>query len=123
MNVTGVPVPEKMNTVKVAPFSGLRSLLPVVLLPLVCFSFGPLSSASALHSFQPARTAHKLSHEDELFLEDLEHRSFRYFWDQADSGTGLVPDRARMDGSPLDENHQHVASIAATGFGLTTLCI
>jgi hypothetical protein len=28
-----------------------------------------------------------------------------------------------MDGSPLDANHQNVASIAATGFGLTALCI
>jgi hypothetical protein len=28
-----------------------------------------------------------------------------------------------MDGSPLDENHRDVASIAATGFGLTGLCI
>jgi len=28
-----------------------------------------------------------------------------------------------MDGSTLDENHQNVASIAATGFGLTALCI
>lgn len=57
------------------------------------------------------------------FLDDLQQRSFRYFWEQADPQTGLVPDRARMDGSPLDENHQNVASIAATGFGLTSLCI
>ena len=28
-----------------------------------------------------------------------------------------------MDGSPLDANHRTVASIAATGFGLTSLCI
>lgn len=28
-----------------------------------------------------------------------------------------------MDGSPLDANHQNVGSIAATGFGLTSLCI
>lgn len=28
-----------------------------------------------------------------------------------------------MDGSALDANHQNVASIAATGFGLTSLCI
>lgn len=48
---------------------------------------------------------------------------FRYFWEQADPQTGLVPDRARMDGSPLDENHHDVASIAATGFGLTALCV
>ena len=35
------------------------------------------------------------------FLDDLQQRSFRYFWEQADPQTGLVPDRARMDGSPL----------------------
>src|SRR5215213_4049541 len=56
-------------------------------------------------------------------LDDLQQRSFRYFWEQADSNTGLVPDRARMDGSPLPESHRNVASIAATGFGLTALCI
>ena len=60
---------------------------------------------------------------DERFLIDLEQHSFRYFWDEADPDTGLVPDRARMDGSPLDEGHRNVASIAATGFGLTALCI
>jgi len=57
------------------------------------------------------------------FIDDLQQRSFRYFWEQADPHTGLVPDRARMDGSPLDANHQNVASTAATGFGLTSLCI
>ena len=57
------------------------------------------------------------------FIDDLQQRSFRYFWEQADPQTGLVPDRARMDGSPLDATHQNVASIAATGFGLTSLCI
>src|SRR5678815_1729329 len=67
--------------------------------------------------------AHKLTREDEAFIEDLERRSFRYFWEQGDPQTGLVPDRARMDGSPLDESHRNVASIAATGFGLTALCI
>src|SRR5829696_6062240 len=57
------------------------------------------------------------------FIDDLQQRSFRYFWEQADPQTGLVPDRARMDGSPLAPSHQNVASIAATGFGLTATCI
>jgi hypothetical protein len=57
------------------------------------------------------------------FIDDLQQRSFRYFWEQADPQTGLVPDRARMDGAALDATHQNVASIAATGFGLTSLCI
>ena len=60
---------------------------------------------------------------NDAFINDLQQRSFRYFWEQADPNTGLVPDRARMDASPLDENHRDVASIAATGFGLTALCV
>jgi len=60
---------------------------------------------------------------DAIFLEDLEGRSFQYFWEQADPQTGLVLDRTRTDGSPSDENHRVIASIAATGFGLTGLCI
>jgi hypothetical protein len=77
----------------------------------------PVSAAEPVF-FQPA-----LSARDEAFLEDLERRMFSYFWEQADAQTGLVPDRARADGSPLDENHRDVASIASTGFGLTALCI
>jgi len=68
-------------------------------------------------------TSPVLSPNDQQFLEDLERRSFQYFLDQANPQTGLVPDRARMDGAPLDANHQDTASIAATGFGLTALCI
>src|SRR6185436_4861615 len=63
------------------------------------------------------------STQDEAFLEDLQRRSFQYFWEQADPQTGLVPDRARSDNSALDDNHRDVGSIAATGFGLTALCI
>jgi hypothetical protein len=72
------------------------------------------STATAQSSFSAA---------DEAFLEDLQKRLFQYFWDQADPQTGLVADRARTDGSPLDENHKNVGSIAATGFGLTALCV
>jgi hypothetical protein len=64
-----------------------------------------------------------LSARDRAFLEDLEHRSFQYFWEQGSPRTGLVLDRTRTDGSPADENHRNVASIAATGFGLTAVCI
>ena len=59
----------------------------------------------------------KFSPQDQTFLDDLEHRSFQYFWDQADPITGLISDRARIDGTLLDDNHRNVASTAATGFG------
>jgi hypothetical protein len=80
----------------------------------LCFLLSGVSTAPAQSTFSPA---------GEAFLEDLQKRSFQYFWEQADSQTGLVPDRARSDASALDENHQNVGSIAATGFGLTSLCI
>jgi hypothetical protein len=72
-----------------------------------------------------ARSArsHALGPNDRAFLEDLERRSFRYFEEQADPQTGHVRDRARTDGSPHDETHRDVASIAATGYGLAGLCI
>ena len=70
-----------------------------------------------------AADRYQLSNSDKAFLEDLSRRAFLYFWEQADPTTGLVLDRARTDGSPHDETHRGVASIAATGFGLTALCI
>ncbi|MFN7948512.1 MAG: glucoamylase family protein [Blastocatellia bacterium] len=68
-------------------------------------------------------SGHRLSRQDEAFLEDLSRRSFRYFQEQSDPHTGLVLDRARTDGSEHDEAHRNTASIAATGFGLTGWCI
>ncbi len=59
-----------------------------------------------------------LSAADERFLDGISSAAFRYFKEQANPGTGLVRDRARNDGSSLG-----VASIAATGFGLTAMCI
>ena len=49
---------------------------------------------------------------DDAFLEDLSRRSFRYFADNADPGTGLVLDRARADGSQADAGRGSAASSA-----------
>jgi hypothetical protein len=88
----------------------------ILLLAFLLLTF----SAVGLLALQEHRP---LTREDEAFLEDLERRSFRYFDEQADPTTGQVRERARTDGSPHDANHRDVASIAATGFGLTGLCI
>ncbi len=84
-----------------------------------------LMVVSYLHTLQihPALGQIPNSQSDEAFVEDLQRRSFRFFWEQMDPETGLVPDRARIDGTELDENHRNVASTAATGFGLTGICI
>ena len=75
------------------------------------------------HSALAVQQQSVFSNADHTFLEDLQRRSFQYFWEQSDLETGLAADRARTDGATLDENHQNVGSIAATGFGLTALCI
>jgi hypothetical protein len=60
-----------------------------------------------------------LAAEDDAFLEDLSRRTFMFFWDQADPGTGIVRDRSRTDGTPVND----IGSIAAVGFGLSSICI
>ena len=54
-----------------------------------------------------------------MFLEELERATVAYFWDQANPQTGLVKDRCNVRAA----DNSVVASIAATGFGLTALCI
>src|ERR1041384_7975183 len=35
---------------------------------------------------------------DDRFLDELERRSFQFFWEQTDPHTGLISDRAKADG-------------------------
>ena len=117
-------MPENMPSARVATPSGLLSIFVVFLLLFSCsptFARQPIPKAASLN-LQTAQ-GFTLSHQDDPFIADLERRSFQYFWEQADAQTGLVPDRARMDRKPLAESHRDIASIAATGFGLTALCI
>lgn len=64
-----------------------------------------------------------LSDDDLIFLEDIEQRACLYFAEQADPSTGQVLDRANNKTSTGAFDTHFVSSIAATGFGLTALCI
>lgn len=68
----------------------------------------------------PAPTSTTLAQPDHDFLYELECLTFRYFWEQASPATGLVKDRCNLR---VSADNGIVASIAATGFGLTALCI
>ncbi len=48
------------------------------------------------------------------FLDSLQHRSFRYFWNTTDPATGLTPDRYPS---------RTFSSIAAIGFGLSSYLV
>src|SRR5258706_16467245 len=90
---------------------------------LGCLPFAPLAFAQGKHV--PAATApaklgpFSISPEDDKFLHELEKATFQYFWEQANPKTGLVKDRCNT----RIADKGTVGSIAATGFGLTTLCV
>lgn len=56
---------------------------------------------------------------DDQLLDEIEKSSFDYFWNEASPRTGQVKDRALAAGG----DQRRMASIAATGFGLSALCI
>ena len=89
---------------------------------LVSCAASPHGDASSSRSWGAAEAADSQSHKVrrkllterfDPFFDELQARTFRYFWDLANPANGLVPDRW-PDGALPD-----FASIAAVGFGLT----
>ena len=64
-----------------------------------------------------------LSDEDLVFLEEMEHAACLFFSEQVDPASGQVLDRANSKNTTGQLDPLFVSSIAATGFGLTALCI
>jgi hypothetical protein len=64
-----------------------------------------------------------LSDADSAFLDEMERQACLYFYEQADPNTGQVLDRAYNQNTTGQIDPRFASSIAATGFGLTALCI
>ena len=64
-----------------------------------------------------------LSDADSAFLDEMERQACLYFYEQADPNTGQVLDRANNRATTGQIDPRFASSIAATGFGLTALCI
>ncbi|HEX2687802.1 MAG TPA: glucoamylase family protein [Kofleriaceae bacterium] len=88
------------------PHAGLLRWWPLGALALAAGCAGPPS-----HAPEPPGAS---SGADAALLDDLERRTFEFFWRTADPATGLVPDRYPTPS---------FSSIAAVGFGLTALAI
>jgi hypothetical protein len=56
---------------------------------------------------------------DDQLLDEIQRGSFQFFWNETNPSTGQVKDRALLNGN----DKRTMSSIAATGFGLTALCI
>jgi hypothetical protein len=110
-----------MTSHRMEPLSrreALKILGTALCVPCSRLLFFPSTSAQSVAQAGPAASP-ALSPEDDQFLNDLENRNFQYFWEQANPKTGLVKDRC----SVKTNDEGIVASLAATGFGLTALCI
>jgi hypothetical protein len=81
--------------------------------------FGLFPTPAPVAPYPPARRTKLLSDEDERLLEEIEHATFLYFWEQASPETGLVRDRCNARAP----DNKVLGNIAATGFGLTAICI
>jgi hypothetical protein len=99
-----------------------RQILRQVLGTGLCL---PFTTFLADAQQQPAASAanvnglSSLSAEDDQLLNDIEKTSILFFWEQGSSNTGMVKDRCNVH----TNDQGGAASIAATGFGLTALCI
>ena len=67
----------------------------------------------------PSAGGSPFSNSDDALLNQIEEACFQYFWTQAHPETGIVLDRCNARNPVTSE----LGSIAATGFGLTALCI
>jgi hypothetical protein len=109
---------------KVTPSNGpsRRDFVRQVLGVGGCLSFARLAfsqPARKLAVSSPKLGPGAISPEDDRLLNDLEKANFQYFWEQTNPKTGLVKDRCNVHVN----DKGIVGSIAATGFGLTALCI
>src|SRR5580693_2418928 len=97
-----------------------REILKLSSLGLLSSSFAPLlrGFAHSQKTFrEPAGTPYQGT--DDKLLDEIQRTSFDFFWFEASPKTGQVKDRALANG----HDTRAMSSIAATGFGLTALCI
>jgi len=98
-------------------------LLPAVSRRQFLRTLAAMAAGSALPAAYAVGKEHNaLSREDEELLDDLAKSGCLFFWEQGSPNTGQVLDRARYDLNGA-RDPRRMASIAATGFGLTALSI
>ncbi len=101
----------------------LKALAGMALaMPAPSIFFPPAARAQSGGTTRPGQATQPVfSAADDQLLDDMERLSSCFFWEQANADNGLVKDRCNARDATSDKNT--VASIAATGFGLTALCI
>src|SRR5271165_4942530 len=80
-------------------------------------SVSPLLTAGAAATEPPVGQPYQGT--DDQLLDEIQKATFQFFWNETNPNTGQIRDRAFLKGGDT----RTIASIAATGFGLSSLCI
>jgi len=98
-----------------------QSLGAAAALPLSRLNIWPSYPATETKptGIAPPTSQYVFSSADDALLDDLESSCFAYFLEQTNPTTGIIKDRCNVRADDKGE----LGSIAATGFGLTALCI
>jgi hypothetical protein len=71
----------------------------------------------------PAKEEQQLvSISDDSLLTRVQYETFQYFWDNAESTSGLAPERTHMD-NIYPQNDKHVVTTGGSGFGLMAILV
>ncbi|HEX4486167.1 MAG TPA: glucoamylase family protein [Terriglobales bacterium] len=114
----------KPSQKKVSRRTALKGLLAAgAALPLSGNAFSPAMAPEPDVPKRPAPFPPKtvLLPDDDQFLDEMQAANFCFFWEQGNPQTGLIKDRCNARTPGADTSI--VASIAATGFGLTAMAI
>jgi hypothetical protein len=69
---------------------------------------------------EPGTTPQRLS--DSALIREVQHRTFRYFWDGAEPHSGAARERFHVDGDYPDHD-AHIVTSGGTGFGVMALLV
>ena len=84
-----------------------------------CGGLALAPTLAALTACKPKTSTTPAAVDPNQMLDEIQRAIFDFFWTEASPETGQVKDRALVNG----KDTRTTASIAATGFGLSVLCI
>jgi hypothetical protein len=96
-----------------------REMLRLSALGLTAIPLSTISCKTGATPAKPAVLGAPYQGTDDQLLDEIQRSAFDFFWNEAGPATGLVKDRAVAGGG----GSETMSSIAATGFGLTAMCI
>ncbi|GAU87656.1 hypothetical protein RvY_00471 [Ramazzottius varieornatus] len=93
--------------------------------PILFVKFGLVLILLSLLAPKSDCAEYVLTPDDNSFLDDLQERAFRFFYEHSNPVNGLTLDRAFTDGRPPHgkDSHTNIASTACTGYALVAYCI